>query len=110
MKNVKALLVAAGIAALATGAGIVFYPNQQAAHADGLAHVEILTALGAKQVCSCLHVAGREMDSCQGDFTFDMSGISYTDEDNMTRASAQDGRVTAQAKFTPGLGCTLVGP
>lgn len=110
MKNVKALLVVAGIAALATGAGIVFYPNQQVAHADELAHAEILTALGAKQVCSCLHVAGREMDSCQWDFTFDMSGISYTDENNITRASSHKGRVSAEAKYTPGLGCTLVAP
>ncbi len=110
MKNVKVLLISAGIISLATGAGIVFYPNQQVAHAEGLAHAEILTSLGAKQVCSCLHVAGREMESCQGDFTFDMTGISYTDENNITRASSHNGRVSAQAKFTPGLGCTLVQP
>lgn len=110
MKNVKALLVAAGILALAIGAVRLFYPNQQVAHADGLARAEILAALGAKQVCSCLHIAGREMNSCKSDFTFDMSGISYTDENNMTRAQSHGGKVQAQAKFTPGLGCTLVEP
>ncbi|HAE29341.1 MULTISPECIES: hypothetical protein [Hyphomonas] len=110
MKNVKVLLVATGIISLATAAGIAFYPNQQVAHADELAHAEILVSLGAKQVCSCLHVAGREMESCQGDFTFDMTGITYTDENNITRASSHDGKVSAQAKFTPGLGCTLVKP
>jgi hypothetical protein len=110
VKNVKALLVAAGISALATGAGIVFFPKQKVAHADEIAHAEILTALGAKQVCSCLHVAGRDMDSCQWSFTYDMRGISYTDEDNITRASSHKGRVSAEAKYTPGLGCTLVAP
>ncbi|MCA8893380.1 MAG: hypothetical protein KDA56_16560 [Hyphomonas sp.] len=110
MKHVKALLVVAGIAAFSVGLIAVFYPNQQAAHADSLARAEILASLGAKQVCSCLHIAERDLDSCQGDFTFDMTGISYTDENNITRAMSHDGRVSAQAKFTPGLGCTLIAP
>ena len=110
MKLVKALLVVAGIVLFAAGLIAIFYPNQQAAHAEGLARAEILASLGAKQVCSCLHVAGRELDSCQGDFTLDMTGISYTDENNITRATSHEGRVSAQAKFTPGVGCTLIAP
>jgi hypothetical protein len=110
VKYVKALLVAAGILLFAAGLSVVFYPNEQAAHADELARAEILASLGAKQVCSCLHVAGRGMESCRGDFTLDMTGISYTDENNITRASSHEGRVSAQAEFTPGLGCTLVAP
>ena len=110
MKHVKALLAIIGISLFAAGLGVTFHPNQQVAHADGLAQAEILTALGAKQVCSCLHVAGREMDSCQGDFTFDMRGISYTDKNNVTRATSHKGRVKAAAQFTHGLGCTLIEP
>nr|WP_321360875.1 hypothetical protein [uncultured Hyphomonas sp.] len=110
MKNVKALLPAAGILLLATGAGIAFYPNPQVAHAGERSQAEALVSLAAKQVCSCLHVAGRELDSCRDDSTLDMRGISYTDQNNMTRAVSHDGRASAQAKFTPGLGCTLVKP
>lgn len=69
---------------------------------DQVAYARIATAYGAKQVCSCLHVAERPMDSCLNDFPTDFSAV--------TRASVLGGLVDARAHFEPGLGGTLVKP
>ena len=104
MKYVKALLAAAALVLVAGGLGWQFWLKGQVAYA------EVATAYGAKMVCSCLHVAGREMDSCRHDFTTDVSAVSFSDKDDVTRASVLGGLVKSEAKFEPGLGCTLEKP
>ena len=104
MKRVKALLVVAGLAIAAAGLGWQFWLKGQVAYA------EVATAYGAKMVCSCLHVAERNMESCKHDFTADMSAVSFSDRNDVTRASVLGGLVKGEARFEPGLGCTLVKP
>lgn len=104
MKQVKALLVAIVALAVIGGLGWQFWLKGQVAYA------EVGAAYGAKMVCSCLHVAGRDMDSCRHDFTTDMSAVSFSDKDNMTHARVLGGLISARAKYEPGLGCTLVAP
>jgi predicted negative regulator of RcsB-dependent stress response len=104
VKLVKALLVAVLVLGVAGGLVWQFWLKGQVAYA------EVATAYGAKMVCSCLHVAERPMESCRQDFTADMSAVSFSDADGTTRAEVLGGLVRAEAKFEPGLGCTLVKP
>jgi hypothetical protein len=73
-------------------------------------HAETYTAFGAVHVCSCVHISGRSLESCEQDFTTDMTGISFSLEGDVVRASALDGQISAEARFTPELGCALVAP
>ena len=114
MKLVKALLIV-GLAILVIG-GINwhFWIKQQVAFA------QVATAYGAKQVCSCQFVAERAFDSCLGDFTEDVSAVSFrvsssqvTENGNTTvndtvTASVLGGLIKNRARFEPGLGCTVV--
>lgn len=104
MKPVKVLLIVVGL--LIAGAGLTwqFWLKGQVAYA------EVATAYGAKMVCSCLHVAEREMASCRNDFTVDVGAVTFSDDGRVTTASVLGGIVKAKARFEPGLGCTLVKP
>lgn len=104
MKFVKAfaiIVVALGVIAILVWQ---FWLKDQAEYA------KIATAYSAKMVCSCRFVADREMASCKRDFTDDMSSVSFSESDDTIRASVLGGYVTAEARFEPGLGCTLVEP
>jgi hypothetical protein len=57
-----------------------------------------------------VHISGRSLESCEQDFTTDMTGISFSLEGDVVRASALDGQISAEARFTPELGCALVAP
>ena len=104
MKVVKVLLVTLGVMLVLIGVGWQVWLKDQVAFA------RVATAYGAKQVCSCLHVAERPMDSCMGDFTTDISAVSFADDGAETNATVLGGLVSARARFEPGLGCTLVKP
>ena len=104
MKVVKVLLITFAVMLVLIGVGWQVWLKDQVAYA------RIATAYGAKQVCSCLHVAERPMDSCLGDFTTDISAVSFADDGGETRATVLGGLVSARARFEPGLGCTLVKP
>ena len=104
MKVVKVLLITFGVMLVLIGVGWQFWLKDQVAFA------KVATAYGAKQVCSCLHVAERDLDSFRGDFTTDMSAVSFADDGAETRATVLGGLVSAKARFAPGLGCTLVKP
>ena len=104
MKVVKALLVVVVVLGVLGGLVWQFWLKGQVEFA------EVSTAYGAKMVCSCLHVAEREMDSCKQDFTADVSAVTFTDDGQVTRASVLGGLVKSEARFEPGLGCTLVKP
>ncbi|KCZ55704.1 hypothetical protein HY29_11300 [Hyphomonas beringensis] len=102
MKLVKALLIVAVTLAIIGGAVWQFWLKDQVAFA------RVATAYGAKTVCSCLHIGERNIESCRNDFTVDVSAITFSDEDNVTRASVLGGLVKAEARYEPGMGCTLV--
>ena len=104
MKLVKALVIIALVLGIGFGLFWQFWLKDQVAFA------KVATAYGAKQVCSCLHVANRDMASCETDFTVDVSAISFADANNTTTASVLSGLVSAKARYEPGLGCTLVKP
>jgi hypothetical protein len=104
MKVVKVLLITFAVMLVLIGVGWQVWLKDQVAFA------RVATAYGAKQVCSCLHVAERPMDSCMDDFTTDISAVSIVDDGAVTRASVLGGLVDAKARFEPGLGCTLVKP
>ena len=102
MKLVKTLLIVGVTLCVIGGLAWQFFLKRQVAYA------EVATAYNAKMVCSCLHVAGRGMDSCREDFTSDMSVLSLADSGDTTTASILGGVVKSEARFEPGLGCTLV--
>lgn len=102
MKFVKALLV------LVVVLGVIGGITWQVWLKDQVAYAKVATAYGAKMVCSCLHVGEREMASCRNDFTADVGAVSFADDGQTTRASVLGGLVGAEARFEPGLGCTLV--
>lgn len=101
MKLVKAFAV------MTIAAGVMAVLVWQFWLKDQVAFGKVATAYGAKMVCSCRFVAGREMASCRGDFTDDFSAITFTEKDQSIRASAASGYVSATAFYEPGLGCTL---
>ena len=102
MKLVKVFAVI--IVALAIIGALVW----QLGAKDQVAFARIATAYGAKMTCSCRFVAGRDMDTCMGDFTADMSPVSFTETADSIRTSAAFGLASSEARFEPGLGCTLV--
>ncbi len=117
MKVVKVLLIILASGAVGFAAFWHFYFKEQVAFA------RVATAYGAKMVCSCRFVANREMESCRGDFTADISAISFSvdreiimtkDDATITKASVTasvlGGLIKNTARFEPGLGCTLVKP
>ena len=114
MKFVKTLLILLLVLVVIAGGVWQVWLKQQVAFA------QFATAYGAKQVCSCRFVAARELQSCLGDFTEDVSQINFTVSSNRTTenggdsaddtvtASVLGGLIQNQARFEPGLGCTVV--
>ncbi|WP_084420953.1 hypothetical protein [Henriciella litoralis] len=101
MKLVKALaviVVALGVIAICVWQ---FWLKEQVKYA------KVATAYGAKMVCSCRFVAEREMESCKGDFTEDVSAVSFNETDQTIRASVPL-IASAEARFEQGLGCVLI--
>ncbi|MEM9573212.1 MAG: hypothetical protein AAF996_17220 [Pseudomonadota bacterium] len=114
MKPVKVLLFTLFALIVIGGAVWQFWLKQQVAFA------QVATAYGAKQVCSCRFVAERPLQSCLGDFTENVSAVSFkvsssevtengdTVEADTVTASVLGGLVKNRARFEPGLGCTVV--
>lgn len=114
MKFVKIILIVLVVLAFVAGAVWQFWLKGQVDFA------KIATAYGAKQVCSCRFVAEREFESCLGDFTADVSQLDFSisashvsenglsETDNTVTASVLGGLIKDEARFMPGLGCTLV--
>ena len=116
MNLVKGILIASAIL-FAIGIALWhFFLKEQVAFA------KVATAYGAKQVCSCRFVAERAFESCLGDFTADVSQIRFAvssshvmdsgqeSTDDTVTASVLGGLIKNQARYEPGLGCTLVKP
>lgn len=104
MKIVKVLLIVFVVLLVIAGLGWQFWLKDQVAFA------KVATAYGAKQVCSCLHVGERPLESCMDDFTVDISAVTIADDGAVTTASVLGGLVKSEASFTPGLGCKLAKP
>jgi len=105
MKLVKALGIVVIVLAVLAGGVWQFWGKDLAEAA------KIGAAFGAKQVCSCLHIAERGMESCRTDFVGDdFKDFTFADDGKVTTVKAPFGLGTAQAKFEPGLGCALVQP
>ena len=103
MKRVK--VFAAVLAVLVIGGGIAW----QVWLKDQVGYAKVATASGAKMVCSCRFVAGRDMDSCMRDFTEDVSAVSFSEDGQTITAGVLGGVVSATARHETGLGCALVG-
>ena len=102
MKFVKILIWVGLLLAVAAGAGWQFWLKPQQGFAVNA------TAYTAKQICSCRFVAKREMESCMGDFTANISRVTVTETENEITSKAPYGLATNSARYEPGLGCTLV--
>ncbi len=106
MKTIKVFLIVIGV--LVAGGGLLwqFFLRGQVDYA------QLATAYSAKQVCSCRFVAGRDMASCQTDFTENVSAVTLTEgrdeEGNFVRASVLWGAVSAEARHIDGMGCRVV--
>jgi hypothetical protein len=75
---------------------------------DEYRYVRIATGYAAKQTCSCLHVAGRDLAACMADFPQDAQGlISVKPEGEIVRASVLFGAIGAEAAYEEGYGCAL---
>ena len=119
MKLVKVLLIVIAVLAVIAAGFWQFFLKDQ------IPYARVATAYGAKQVCSCRFIAEREMESCMGDFTLDISAVRFrsciipgqhekterciTTEDTVI-ASVLGGLIKSEARFEPGLGCALVKP
>lgn len=76
---------------------------------DQLAYARIATGYAAKQTCSCLHVSGRALESCMGDFPEDArQQISVAQNGDHVRASVLFGAISAEAVFEPEYGCRIL--
>jgi len=116
MKFVKIILILLFVMALIAGAVWQFWLKSQVDFA------KVATAFSAKQVCSCRFVAERELESCLGDFTVDVSQINFsvtsthvddngrTEIEQSVTASVLGGLIKDEARFEPELGCSLVKP
>ena len=102
MKHVKVIL------ALLAALGVLGALLWRFALAEQVEFARVATAYGAKKVCSCLHVAGRDLKSCAVDFTEDVGMVSFADTGEGASASVLGGRIEATARHTPGQGCALV--
>ena len=95
------VIVATALVALAGVAVWQLWLGEQVAFA------KVATAYGAKKVCSCLYVGGRDMALCEADFTEDVSLVSFEDTGSGVRASVLGGFVNETAVHREGLGCRV---
>jgi hypothetical protein len=101
MKIVKVLLMLSAVLGLMAAGAWQFYFKGQAAYA------QIAAAYTAKQVCSCRFIAKRELQSCLGDYTDDISALTITQKGKTITSTAPLGLAKARALYSPALGCTL---
>ena len=76
--------------------------------ADQVAYANIATGYAAKQMCSCLHVSGRTLESCIADFPADArSNITITEDADTVRASVLFGAISSEAIYEEEFGCRI---
>lgn len=106
MKLVKVLGIIVLVLAMLAGAAWQIWGKNFAALA------QMGSAVGAKHVCSCLHIAEQSMDYCLSDFVDaeSMSSLEITNEGTIVTAKAPMGLGISKAKYEPGLGCSFIEP
>lgn len=102
MKIVKVVFIILAVLAVIAGALWHFWARDTVAFAD------IGTSYAAKQVCSCVFIAERTLESCKGDSLTDISQLSFEQGEDGVTASAAGGIISNTARYQSGLGCTLV--
>ena len=72
-------------------------------------YARVATSYAAKQLCSCLHVSGRTMESCMAEFPQDARGqFSVTSTGNTVHASVMFNAISADAVYEEEYGCRLL--
>ena len=104
MNTVKVIKWLAAILLLALVAGFFLVARPL------LQFAPLASAYGAKKVCSCVFVAGRDLDACKADFTEDVSAATFILEERAVRVEVLGGRFSERAAYREGLGCALVPP
>lgn len=76
---------------------------------DDVAYAHLAVGFAAKQTCSCLHVSGRSLDSCTGDFPEDARRqISISESGSEVRASVLFGAISSAAVYEEEFGCRVL--
>ncbi|MEO1405079.1 MAG: hypothetical protein AAFV54_01135 [Pseudomonadota bacterium] len=104
MKFSRLVLIILAVLVLGGAALWQFFLKGQLAYAD------IASAYVAKQTCSCRFIAERELDSCLGDFTQDVSILDVSEGSSAgfeTITASALGIVSATAVHQAGTGCVL---
>lgn len=91
--------IGVAVVVLVVGAAVVVGPRVYRLSTIGAGYI-------AKQMCSCIFVGERELDSCRQDMPPDMFRVKAEMIDGGVRAWVT-GIVERTARYTPGSGCTL---
>ena len=76
---------------------------------DQVAYAYIATGYAAKQVCSCVHVANRDLEACIADYPEEAQRqITVSSEGDNVRASVLWGAISSEATFDGEYGCRIV--
>ena len=76
---------------------------------DQVTYARIATGYAAKQLCSCVHVSGRTLESCMADYPEDVrSNIRISTDGDSVRASVLFGAIGSEATFDGEYGCRIV--
>jgi hypothetical protein len=96
-----AFRIALALLALLLAAGVTFGP-------ETYRNVHVGTGYLAKQMCSCIFVAGRDTDACRPDMPKSMDDLQVTPlEDAKGVRASLFGIAERVALHHPGSGCTL---
>jgi hypothetical protein len=76
---------------------------------DQVTYAHIATGYAAKQLCSCMHVSGRTLESCVAEYPEDARrNITVSSEGNEVQASVLWGAIRSEATFDGEYGCRIV--
>ena len=94
---IGSLVVLAVLLAVAIGYAIRMKPT-----------IELGVGYGARVICACRYIGGRDMQSCYNDYEPGMEAISMTDDEDEKRITAYVPLIASRsAQFREGLGCVL---
>jgi hypothetical protein len=76
---------------------------------EPVTYARVATSYAAKQLCSCLHVSGRAMESCMAEFPQEARGqIRLTSTGNTVHAGVLFNAISADAVYEEEYGCRLL--
>ncbi len=87
-----------GLVVLVAGAAAIYAPT-------ALGYLRIGTAFAAQQTCACVHVSGRQVDSCLRDLGKAGGLLDVKVEGDLVRATAVLGLFSGESKNEPPYGC-----